>query len=380
MGRWSPGSIIGTMRIGLDARLPYYQRGGISQYIINLVTALGEIDLDNDYLVLHRRGDPASYLPNGAANFHRGDAFTPCHHRLERWALGFELLRRNLDVFHSPDFVPPAMGASRRVITVHDLNFVHYPSFVDEQSQRYYTGQISWAVEVADVISADSEHTRQDLINLLGVAPEKVRTIHLAAAPVYARNHDPDRVEKTLRAYDLKPGYILFVGTISPRKNLPVLLAAYRRLRDEAGLEEPLVIVGGRGWLSEGVLEALDSPELRKNVLHLSSVDDESLAHLYSRATLLAMPSYYEGFGLPPLEAMHSGCPVVASNRASLPEVVGDAGILLDPDDVDEWFEALAQVVGDRDRRQSLIQAGYGQAARFSWANTAQMTLDLYHP
>lgn len=368
------------MRIGIDVRLPAYQMGGISQYALNLLPALAALEEERnhlEYTVFQSRKDDRSYVPSHP-DFHQAALWTPCHHRWERWLLGAELLRHDLDVMHSPDFIPPAFGSRRRLITVHDLNFLHYPQYLTAESRRYYAGQIEWAVTVADHIVADSEHTRLDLIRRLDVPPDKVTTVYLAANPVYERPVAPEAVEETLRRYDLAPGFVLFVGTLEPRKNVPTLLQAYSVLRRERALDVPLVLVGGKGWLYDDIFQTIEVLALGDAVRHLQGVPDEDLACLYRAAGVLALPSYYEGFGLPPLEAMHCGCPVVASKRASLPEVVGEAGILLEPDDVGAWVDGLATAVLDSEQRADMISAGREQARRFTWEKTAAATRQLY--
>jgi glycosyltransferase involved in cell wall biosynthesis len=366
------------MHIGIDARLPSYQMGGISQYILHLLPALAEIDGENRYTVFHSRKDGRSHLPPAAARFQRRNLWTPCHHRWERWALATEVWRHRLDVLHSPDFIPPAFGARRCVITVHDLNFLYYPEFLMPDSLRYYGGQIRWAVGEADHVLADSEHTRRDLIERLGVPAPKVSAVPLAANPLYGQTFAAATVRQTLARYRLPRGFILFVGTLEPRKNVPALLRAYQRLRQETELDPPLVLVGSKGWLYDEVFEVVDQLGLRPYIHHLTSVSDVELAHLYTAAALLALPSYYEGFGLPPLEAMQCGCPVVSSNRASLPEVVGRAGILLDPDDLDGWAAAMLLLLSDSDARHTLVEAGRQQTQQFTWRKTAAATLRVY--
>lgn len=374
------------MHVGIDARLPFYQMGGISRYVLNLLPALAALDQaptapgdgrPPTYTVFRSRKDSRSYRP-ARPNFREAALWTPCHQRWERWLLGAELLRHDVEVMHSPDFIPPAFGARRRLITVHDLNFLYYPQYLTPESRRYYAGQIAWAVSAADHIAADSEHTRQDLIRRLDVPPEKVTTVHLAADPIYQRPVPPERVAATLRQYDLSPGFLLFVGTLEPRKNVPTLLRAFGALRRDRALAAPLVLVGGKGWLYEEIFQTIAALGLEESVRHLQGVPDADLACLYRAAGALALPSHYEGFGLPPLEAMHCGCPVVASNRASLPEVVGDAGILLEPDDVEAWVDGLATAVGDEERREQMMAAGYEQARTFTWQKTAAATRRLY--
>lgn len=365
------------MQIGIDVRLPYYQMGGISRYTLQLISALAELDLHNQYTLFHSWKDENDYQPQ-KANFRRRNLFTPCHHRFERWLLSMELLPRKLDLLHSPDFIPPAFGASRHLITVHDLNFLYYPEYLTAESRSYYAGRIEWAVKKADHIVADSEHTRQDLIERLQTPPEKVTTVHLAASPIFAQEFSAEEIDRTLAAFGLAPGYILFVGTLEPRKNVPTLLRAFDLVRRATALEIPLVLVGRKGWLYDEIDEVMVSLGLEEHVRHLPNVSDRQLAHLYQQAGVLALPSHYEGFGFPVLEAMHCGCPVIASNRASLPEVAGDAAILLEPDDAEAWAAALEQVLTDQMKRTELIVAGKRQACRFNWTKTAAATLKIY--
>jgi glycosyltransferase involved in cell wall biosynthesis len=365
------------MHIAIDARMPAYRQGGISQYIRHLLPALAAIDQENEYTVLASRRQQGSLAPV-APRFREGRLMTPAHHRWERWALGLEVLARRPDVLHSPDFIPPAFGARRRVITVHDLSFLHYPEHLTAESRRYYNEQIGWAVAAADRISADSEHTRQDLIRLVGAPPDKVRTIPLAANPLYRKPVAAEAVGATLAGLGLEAGYVLFVGTLEPRKNVPLLLRAYQTARGEGGVTVPLVLVGSKGWLYDEIFATVEVLELRDAVRHLGGVDDATLAHLYHGAGLLAMPSLYEGFGLPALEAMHCGCPVVASDRGSLPEVVGEAGLLLPPDDTAAWAGAMVRVLGDGALRAEMARGGRRKAETFSWEMTARATLALY--
>lgn len=372
------------MKIGIDARLPFYQMGGISQSVLHLLPALAELDRQNVYVVVHMGKDGRSYLPTTpdlcpASNFRRQNVLTPCHHRWERWALGGELWPHRLDVLHSPDFIPPAWGVRRRVITVHDLNFIYYPQFLTAESRRYYTGQIRWACQTADAIAADSQATRQDLLDQLGVPAEKVTTVHLAANPLYGRAYAEGEITATLAKHNLPRGFILFVGTLEPRKNVPMLVRAYAQLRRETAVDLPLILVGGKGWIYDQIFATIAELGLRDSVRHLSGVFDVELAHLYHAAGVLVTPSFYEGFGLPALEAQHCGCPVLVSRRGSLPEIVGPQGMMLDdPEDSAAWAAALYQILTDSDLRQRLVQTGYGQAAQFSWPQTARQMLALY--
>jgi glycosyltransferase involved in cell wall biosynthesis len=352
--------------------------GGISQSILHLLPVLAAVDERNEYYLFHSRKEGRSFVPSAAGRFFRRDLWTPCHHRLERWTLAAELSRHKLELFHSPDFIPPRSGARWRIITVHDLNFIYYPQFLTAESKRYYLGQIKWATKEADHIVVDSHATRTDVIDLLAVPPEKVTTIHLAANPLYQQLFTVTAVNETLRKYNLPRGFILFVGTLEPRKNLPMLIRAYAQLRQDNHIDVPMILVGSKGWIYDDIFTTIGTLGLRQHVRHLSGIFDEELAHLYHAAGVLVTPSFYEGFGLPALEAQHCGCPVIVSNRGSLPEIVGKNGMMLDPEDTSSWVDTLALVLDDTDLRKTMITAGHEQAKKFNWGKTARNTLALY--
>jgi len=363
------------MRIGIDARIVHYARGGISNYVSRLLGPLAALDADANFCVLHSRKD--STPPAPGPNLRPVACWTPAHHRLERWALGIEAARLRLDLLHSPDFIPPAFGYRRSVITVHDLNFIYYPQFLTAESYRYYNQQIEWAVRRADHILADSHATKSDLVSLLDVPPEKVTTVHLAADPSFRPLPEAEARQVAAR-YDLEPGYLLCVGTLEPRKNIPGLLEAYRLLLDARATDAPLVLVGGKGWLYDEIFERVEELRLIGQVRFLHGVPDADLVGLYNGAGVLATVSFYEGFGLPALEAMACGTPVVVADRASLPEVVGEAGLLVDPDDPDDIAQALARALAEEPLRERMRELGLAQAARFTWEKTARETLNVY--
>ena len=362
------------MRIGIDARIAQYSRGGIRSYVIHLLEALAELDGDGDYRVLYSRRRETPPIDTG---FRPVGCWTPSHHALERWALGMEIARLRLDVLHSPDFIPPAFGYGRSVITVHDLNFLYYPRFLTAESRRYYNEQIAWAVERADHILADSYATRSDLVSLLDVPPEMITVIHLAADASFEPS-SKDTARQTAMRYGVDPGFLLFVGTLEPRKNVPGLLLAYRILLDRAATDKPLVLVGGKGWLYEEIFERTKVLKLTDHVHFRHEVPSADLPALYTAASVLAMPSFYEGFGLPALEAMSCGTPVVVANRSSLPEVVGEAGLLVDPDSPEEIAEMLDRALNDATLREGLREAGLRRAKAFSWERVARETRAIY--
>jgi len=361
------------MHIGIDLRLHSYAPGGISQYARRLTQALApHLAPETLTLVPHRRERALLDVPD--ARVYR--AWTPPHHRLERWLLGAELLPLRLDLFHSTDFIPPAWGARRTVITVHDLNFLYYPQYLTADARRYYNDQIAWAVTRADAILADSYATHRDLERLLHVDLARVTVTHLAA-DAHFRPLPPEEVAPVLARYGLEPGYLLFVGTWEPRKNLPGLLEALAQLHAR-GEKRVLVIAGRPGWLYDEVFARVQSLRLEPWVRFIEQVPGVDLVGLYNGALLLAMPSFYEGFGLPALEALQCGTPVVVADRASLPEVVGIAGMLVDPDDPTTIADACWRIVHDAALRARLQAAGQDQVKAFTWEETARRTLEVY--
>lgn len=364
------------MRIGVDTRLMYYQPAGISRYTWHLLQALAELDTDDEFVIFQhsKHRTPLFQQPN----FRRATLFAPVHHRLEQPMLALELLRFRLDLLHSTDFIPPLYSPVKSVITVHDLAFLHYPHFLTTVSAEYY-GQIDKAVAHAAHIIVPSDFTRQDLIAQLGAAADKVTTIHEAANPMFKPLPlDATRREVGTR-YGLPDRFILCVGTIEPRKNIDGLLHAFAHLRDKyAPGDVVLALAGSKGWLYDETLDLVKQLNLAPWVKFLGRVPDEELHKLYVAARCHIHPAHYEGFGLPPLEAMACGTPTIVSNISSLPEVVGDAALLVDPRDPEEMAVAMQRLLRDDDLHAELREKGLQRARVFSWERAARRTLDVY--
>lgn len=382
--------ILGPIRVAFDARMAHYrQAGGIGQYATQLLRAMArspeagpEAHVDVLQMRLDRR--PIVHDPR----FRRVGTWTPPHNRFEQPALGIELLklRPQPQLIHCPDFIPPRFRRFPAVANIQDLAFLkfHELTLLTEESKRYY-GQVYRAARDTEALIALSQSAKNDIIELLGVKPEKVAVIPAAAGEEFRPPDDLAQAQRAAaREFGLpgpkEGGYILFVSTIEPRKNLPVLLEAYKAMVDEGRVKPvPTLAVAGReGWLYEKVREQIERLKLGSKLRLLAEVSAKELVGLYQGARVFALPSLYEGFGLPALEALASGAPVLASSAGSLPEVVGDAGVLIEPHDVEAWTDGLERALLDEDLAQRLRAAGPAQASRFSWEKAARETWGLY--
>lgn len=359
--------------IGIDTRLTYYRTGGISTYMRRLVSALERLDKNNCYTIFESRKNQDAIT----TRFDRAKLWTPSHHRFERIALSVELARFNLDILHSPDFIPPVRGAKRHIITVHDLTFFHYPQYLTADSRRYYNDQIEAAVKQADHIMAESMTTKTDLMKMLAVPEEKI-TLHMLGVDERFRPIPANELAQYQHKLNLPDKFILFVGTFEPRKNILGLVKAYQQIVKRRPDAPSLVLVGRRGWLFDETLAQIDSLNLGKRVIWREDISDEMLPVVYNLASVLVMPSFYEGFGFPALEAMACGTVPIVSNRSSLPEVVGDVGLQIEPEDTDAIAAAIEKVLTDTEWRKQNQIAGLARAKTFTWDKTASIVLSVY--
>lgn len=364
------------MRIGVDARLMHHQKAGISKYTWHLLKALQDVDLDDEFIVFQHRKHSSPVIEGG--KFRRATLFAPVHTRLEQFMLPLELLRFKLSLLHATDFIPPLRTHLPTVITVHDLAFLHYPHFLTASSAAFY-GQIDRAVRSANAVIVPSESTKHDVMAMLGVPANKISVIYEAAADTFTPMPRAQALAYVQQHYGLPESYIFFVGTIEPRKNITGLLQAFHILRTQYSSQETtLAIAGGKGWLYDETLEMVERLGLRGRVRFLDRVSDEALHHLYSAARCHVHPAIYEGFGLPPLEAMACGTPTIVSNVSSLPEVVQDAALLVDPNNPEEIAVAMHRLLADDALHAELRAKGLQRAQCFSWRRAALATLDVY--
>ena len=373
------------MRIGFDYTPAIHQGAGIGRWARSLIRALLDIDAENSYTLFYarsRRNEPQPVLPKGNHVAVRPLWFTERELNVLWYKIGLpipmDMLAGAADLFHFPDFALPPVRRGATVVTVHDLSFLLVPECADQKLRAHLERVVPMSVREADFVCVDSENTRNELTTLLDVAPERAEVVYGGVDQRFRPVTDEMVLEATRLKYGLSFPFIMYTGTIEPRKNLGRLLQAYTILRERKQIRHRLVIAGGLGWLYQDVLRDIDQLAVDQEVVFLGRVPDDDLPSLYSLCDLFVFPSLYEGFGLPPLEAMACGKPVVCSNTSSLPEVVGDAGVLVSPYDVDALANAIGELLDDPDQRALLGRRAIEQSQRFTWEESARRTLQIY--
>jgi glycosyltransferase involved in cell wall biosynthesis len=368
------------MTIYFDISAAVHRRAGLGRYAESLARALLPL-LGDELAFFYNREDGIEPLAGlegvPAATVNLG--YKPW--RMLVWLaqvgrIGFDSRVPGATLFHATEHLLLPLRRTPTVLTVHDLIFRRYPAHHKRLNRWFLNATMPLFCRRAGHIIAVSEQSKRDVIEAYGIPPDKITVIYEAADTRFCPQ--PAEIVAAVRArYGLPDRYLLFVGTIEPRKNLGRVLAAFERLHAE-GLTDALVIVGKRGWLYGDFFARLGQSPAKLAVIFPGFIPDADLPAVYAGSQALAFPSEFEGFGLPVLEAMACGTPVVCSNTSSLPEVAGDAALLVDPLDVDALTDALRRVLSDPALATELRDRGLAQAARFSWARAAQETLAVY--
>ena len=367
------------MRIAIDAHSVGTRLGGNESYAVNLIEALAQIDDVNEYTLYVTTAEARDRFHQRWPNFkvHTTLPHTPLI-RIPL-TLSTELRKRPVDVLHV-QFTAPPFCPCPAVVSIHDLSFEHLPQTFNRRSRTQLRLTVRHSARRAARILTLSEHTRRDVIETYKIAEESVTAIPLAAPEHFGPVSDDKELQRVRHNYGIDGDYVLSVGSIQPRKNLVRLIKAYALLRGRhQGCTFPkLVLVGKRAWLFDETLRTLEETGSKDSVVLTGYVPESDLPALYSGALCFIYPSYFEGFGLPPLEAMKCGAPVIVGNATSLPEVVGDAGLKVDPFDISAIAAALDQLINDSVLRRQLSSKGLTRAKLFAWRETAKQTLDVY--
>ncbi|MDD4156498.1 MAG: glycosyltransferase family 1 protein [Candidatus Cloacimonetes bacterium] len=358
------------MKIGIAARGLSEQSGGVKQYIESITSALLSVDKTNEYYVFHNN---CNYTNNFLS---AKNVILESQNKLiwDYYLLPKAVKKYNLDLIILPKTVLPFFIHTKSVIVVHDLAYFMpklnaYP-LIDSIYMKF---MIKSSLKRTDHIISVSSNTKKDIIKIAGTDEAKIKVISEAADIKYRQITDKSNLNRIKDKYKLSDKYIFYSGSLSPRKNMIRLLIAYDKIKDK--IPHKLVLTGGKSWDDEKVHELI--AQLGDSVIKLGHVLDEDMPFIYNLADLFVYPSLYEGFGLPPLEAMACGCPVVASKSSSIPEVVGDAAIMIDPYNVDEIADAMYSVLTDMNLNNSMIDKGLNRANIFSWEQSAKHILEL---
>jgi len=355
------------------------QGGGIGRSIRDLTAALLSLNSPHQYTLWYAGQKRAVNAPPSAQIAH-----TPINPLwlVRMWyrahiPLPVEWLSGACDLFFATDFALPPTRTQHTALFIHDLSYIRVPDSAAPSLKAYLDDVVPRSLKRASHVIVNSQATRVDVTELYGIEPSKITPVMFGVDPIFHPSSRP-RTELITQFPALSRPYILAVGTVQPRKNYIRLIQAVKQIR-AAGLDVDIAIAGGKGWLDTDILAAAGASDMIDHVHWLGYVPDADLPMLYTHAACFAMPSLYEGFGLPILESMACGTPVITSNRSSLPEAAGDAGLLCDPYDIDSIADALTRLLTDTTQREGCIQRGFAHAARHTWATGATTLLGVFN-
>lgn len=376
------------MKILIDLRiLARSQFSGIVEYTKSLVSHLLLVDQKNEYLFFYN-GFHKSALPEEWTNNPQVkviDSSIP--NRLWSFNNKFFNLPKidkkiKADVFFSPHFnILSLADYSKRIFTFHDLSFIHYPNFFSNRDKFWHWLQdYRRQVKTANHLIAVSDFTRQDIIDNLSVSPERITRIYSGINPFYRKIASEDKdLKEFQKVHRLEKPFLFYLGVIEPRKNIPAIIKAFNILKTEKDFKDlRLIIAGSKGWLYDKVFQEAKNSKFREEIIFWGAATPLEALFLYNLAAVFVYPSFFEGFGFPPLEAQACGLPVITSNRSSLPEIMGDSALMVDPWRIDDLALTLKKLLTDQNLRKRLQEAGFENIQRFNWAKTAQQTIRVF--
>ncbi len=377
------------MKIGINALFFQYPASGTGQYMLHLLQGLSEIDQKNTYVLFGSQPITNVHAPAPAFPYRVQPVPGPVAKNDNIEKLIWEQLtgpaaahKAGVDLFHVPYFAPPLLLRTPTVVTIHDVIPLRLPAYQADARVKAYMRLVSWAAHRTTMIITVSQHAKQDIVDALKLPPERIRVIYEAAGDEYQPVTDPEVLAAARKRYGLNERYIFYLGGLDQRKNVPQLVRAFAQVYAQIGDPTLQLLIAGNPDKQKGPL----FPDPRPVAADLGMtgqivyrfIEEEDKPAVYSGASLFVSPSLYEGFGLPPLEAMSCGAPVVCSNRSSLPEVVGDAAITVDPDNLHALVDAMRRVLSDDALQADLRARSLQRARQFSWKKTAEETLAVY--
>ncbi len=388
------------MKIGIDVRTlmdKYYS--GVSAYSLNLIQELLKIDKQNDYFLYYNSAKKIN-LPDLKGEYkvvgtkYPNKIFNYILQRTLSWPKLDKVLG-GVDVFLAPhyNFFSLSSG-TKKILTIHDLTFLRYPELFSKRKNFWHQAiNIKRLVHSVDMIVAVSENTKQDIIELLNVDEKKIKVVysglensfHEVCSSLENDNFNNEinlqKLKEVKEKYKLPDKYILSLSNLEPRKNLETLIFAYNKIRDvNQDLKDlKLVICGAKGWKYRNIFRSIEKSKYKDDIIYTSYIENKDKPYIYKQAKVFAYPSFYEGFGFPPLEAMACAVPVVASFSSSLPEIIDKAGILVDPKSSDELAKAITSILIDKDLRDYYIDKGLKRAKEFSWQSTAESYIQIFN-
>jgi len=379
------------MRVGIDAFALGGRTGGIETYVRNLIQGLATVDPGGDYVLLLNKPlsedtiSAAAHMQRVVLRTHFPPVRVPFWHHgltLVDWypptgATILAPLRERIDIAHV-QMGAPLLLPTRTVFSLHDVTFERYPQLFSPDFVTKLRITIPLAVRRAAAVVTDSEFSKRDIVRRYCVPPEKVTVAPLAADGMFRPLHDEARLEQVRTLYSTGKSFILYVGNLEPHKNLATLIKAYVRLRQAGVIRHKLVLAGRKIWFNDELFAVARASGYMSDLVFTGHVSNEDVVALYNAADLFVFPSLFEGFGLPPLEAMACGTPVISSNTSSLPEVVGDAAVTVDPLDIEALASSIAAVLDNAELRAQMSRRGLGRARTFSWETTAGIIKRVY--
>lgn len=367
----------GGLRIAIDAHMVGERETGNETYILNLIRGLMKVDAASQYLLYSPHVESLGVLDPLPSNF-SAVRINPAPSAIRiPFGLPARVQADHVDVLHVT-YVAPPIVSSRVVATVHDISYELFPETFSTRDKAILKTLVPGTLRRADAVITVSESSKRDIVNHYGTPPEKIMVVYQSIAPNFRVLPKDAVLRERLGQFGIRGPYILAVGNLQPRKNLYRLILAYARLLRNGTYRGNLVLVGKSKWQESSLFQLAHELGLEDHINFTGYVSDEDLVALYNGADVFVYPSLYEGFGLPPLEAMACGCPVVASDSSSLPEVVGDAGILAPPQSDDAIAWAISRLVFEPGLRATLMARGLERVQRFSMSQAAQQTLHLY--